>query len=806
MHFLEPPRVVRSSSQEEFVVEEEVDPSSRRNSNISHSIEFAVTPPPDSKPWKYPPRKNSEISLVMDHPAKLCALGLFILCVILGIACTVLTVFYMDTIPPYEVCRTRECTRSATLFLQHMDDTVDPCDDFPRFACGNWITDTATVTSLGSYDHTTIMRDRIIGRLRHLVENLTNYDIEPLRQVKFIYDTCTDTTAIEEAGLTPLNDLLERLIKPGVSLAKTLARIKRETGQSYVFSFSLSSDYRNTAMNAIFIDQPELPVDSSIFSDDSDTGPAYRKLMNKAFEYLMKTPGVHPIISRNSKNGSVAIMNLEQQFANTMSDLSTTSKAAMFNLFSLRELNRIYESAMNNGQDSRGRLQKPAAKVEKFRGVAFNWTEYVKELYDGIPGVSINDNTHVIVNDIAYVKNLSLILANTTKEEIDLYLAWEIIYSFGKEVSRDFRGLFYDFTQLLDGSETSPSRKTECINLMDNNIAFALTYRYILKYVPDEIIEEANEMVQNLLRAFKDILNSLDWMDSFTKYRARLKADKMRAFMGYPKWLKNETALIYYYSGLYMSNFSFFGNILVMKNWLTAKELKTVNLPVDTTWSSDSPAEADAFYDDELNAITFPSGFLQEPFFGMGLRSIDYGALGAVIGHEITHGFDTRGRYSDENGRLQSWWSIPTLMQFVRKAQCFVNQYNNYRIPELEDLMGDKNHLNGKKTLAENIADNGGVREALAAYRYYVESKGEPEPRLPGLEKYSPEQLFFLSFAQSWCSYNNPSSLMDSILTNEHSPARFRIIGPLTNSVEFSKVWQCNASSFMNPPNKCVLW
>ena len=183
-------------------------------------------------------------------------------------------------------------------------------------------------------------------------------------------------------------------------------------------------------------------------------------------------------------------------------------------------------------------------------------------------------------------------------------------------------------------------------------------------------------------------------------------------------------------------------------------------------------------------------------------RAMNYGAIGMVIGHEITHGFDSNGRKRDKKGRMIPWWTNETVDQFVQRADCFVRQYENFEVPEL--VSKDTNHLNGTKTLGENIADNGGIREAFRAYQTYLKLNG-PEFKLPGLEKYTSEQLFFISYAQIWCSNVTPESLKNQILNGVHSPGRYRVRGPLSNSEDFAEHFNCPQGP-MNPPDKCVIW
>ncbi|ODM99390.1 Neprilysin-11 [Orchesella cincta] len=815
MHFLELPirnggttgsEPQRSSSQTNFFVEDDArsDISDASSANIERKGSTVSSCNLETESSTNKSSISSSLYLMIPTRILTCSLGFLALVVLILVgAVAALAYLYFRTFPPYEICRTKECTRTATLFLRTMDDTIDPCEDFHKFACGNWITDTSVVANVASFDHTTIMRNRIIGHLRELTESITRNDIEALQQLKIIYNSCVDLESIERAGVGPMIDLIQKLIDPQRSVAKTLAMIHRETGQDYVFDISISPSYYNTSVNQIFIDQPDLPIPKAAFQYAPNIVSAYETLIKKVLSKIGHEIGVPTEYMNDMKMAVRKISAFDQLFALSSTDTEDKSKPEKANLLTLKELNRLFSNRSTFGPEN------ATNSVVSRLARDFNWTEYVETLFEGLSDIKITDEFVVNVIDLNYIDKLADILVRTPPDELHMYVMWQLLYSFGKDISREFRSYFDSFSAVIDGTESTPNRRTECVNILDKSMPFAMTHKYIQRYVKKGVIEEARELVSYIVQSFKGIVLSLDWMDDNTKARALLKADKVRAYLGYPKWLPDPEMVNAYYEGLKFTSESFFSNMLTVMKWTSEKQLREFSLPVDLTWtsSSDSPAEADCFYDDELNAVTFPSGFLQEPFIGMGLKAIDYGALGSVMGHELTHGFDTEGRYSDETGRLNSWWSLNTLEDFVGKADCFINQYDGYWFPELGSEPGPNNTVNGRRTLAENIADNGGVREALEAYRHYIKVKGKSEPRLPGLEKYTPEQIFFLSFAQSWCSYMNPSALMDMIETDLHSPPKYRILGPLSNFKEFSNIWQCSSSARMNPDKtRCVLW
>jgi len=306
-------------------------------------------------------------------------------------------------------------------------------------------------------------------------------------------------------------------------------------------------------------------------------------------------------------------------------------------------------------------------------------------------------------------------------------------------------------------------------------------------------------MISNLKAAFKKLVDESSWMDADTKIIAGEKVDAMREFVAYPDWIRNTTALENYYHGLEVDAGDHFRNIRNAAAFSSVEEFKTLRNKTDRTKWLIHPSIVDAFYQTEYNSITFPAGILQRPYFAKGrIEATNYGGIGGVIGHEITHGFDDQGRQSDKDGNTVQWWTEETLQNYLTRAQCFIDEYSNRTI-------ASGTHLNGVNAQGENIADNGGIREAFLAYGYYVAVNGE-EARLPGLEQYTAEQIFFISYANVWCGSDTKEGLENQIVTDPHSPSYFRANIPISNSEDFHRHFNCPVGSAMNPAERCVLW
>jgi membrane metallo-endopeptidase-like protein 1 len=295
------------------------------------------------------------------------------------------------------------------------------------------------------------------------------------------------------------------------------------------------------------------------------------------------------------------------------------------------------------------------------------------------------------------------------------------------------------------------------------------------------------------------MLETNDWLQEEDKPKAAEKADAMAIEIGYPDWIKDNAKLDAEYEGLTAKNDEYFKNSLKYREWVALEELKLLREDVDTEnslWSIVGPAVVNAFYSPSRNGILFPAAILQPPFYHKDLPWYsNYGGIGMAIGHEITHGFDNNGRQYDKDGNFKQWWTQKSIDNFKEKAQCIIDQYSDYVMPE------NGRNLNGQQTQGENIADNGGVRESYKAYMDNIPK----QPRLPGVD-FTEEQMFFLSFSQIWCSVFKPEGVDDYIDNGVHSPGRYRVIGTLQNNEVFNDAFNCPPGSYMNRDVKCKIW
>jgi neprilysin len=347
-------------------------------------------------------------------------------------------------------------------------------------------------------------------------------------------------------------------------------------------------------------------------------------------------------------------------------------------------------------------------------------------------------------------------------------------------------------------------RENTCAEGANSKMSFASGRLYIQRHFDSESKKQASEMIENIRLQFKQNVQRLDWMDEKSKEAVLTKADSIDPKIGYPNWILNNTALDEYYANYDLNEMTYLENIVRISEANLNEKLDDLRKENDVGRWVSGPGVVNAYYSPTQNSITFPAGILQHPFYDSGVpKYLNYGGIGFVVGHEITHGFDDNGRMYDKNGVFYSdseegLWSKFTIDQFKKKKQCIVDQYSNFFVEQVNEFM------NGDLTQGESIADNGGFKQSYNAYKKWVKENGE-EPLLPGI-KYNQDQLYFINFGQIWCTKWRDESLYQQILNGVHPPSEFRIIGTTSNYDQFAKVFNCKAGQRNNPKTKCNVW
>ncbi|XP_046633413.1 neprilysin-4-like isoform X2 [Daphnia pulicaria] len=688
-------------------------------------------------------------------------------------------------------------TAAAIQLAEAMDPTANPCVDFFQYACGGWIKNNPIPASKSGWSQFAIMYQKLTRELREILQGKNSpNDPVPLILARGMYADCMNINAIETLGLTPLVDYLGKFGGWPMTL-KHWDESKfdwKNTTASALTTFNLhilmsvfnDLDSNNTDASSIYVDQDSLYLPRSVLvnpADNPQITTAYTTLIvesAKAVRSWLKSD----VTDAQIKADADAVLKFESQLAMiTVPDEKRHNFTRIYNPMSLVELQKWTDSVPTGKSNSKAKI---------------NWQEYLNKIYS-VVDIAIPATERVIVVETNYLKQFVHLLDQTPPRVLANYVHWRIVDALATYTNQQMSDLQFAFAKVYEGVSQPPPRSFKCVNVVNDLLGFALASVYVEKVMDDAAVDEVKEMVTNLKRAFKSMVIEDAWMDTETKLTANEKVDAMIEFVGYPQWIKNKTALEEYYDGIMNSSTGFhFNNIQQVNAYLSQNDLSVLRDNVGRTEWSDKPTTVNAFYSGLVNSISFPAAVLQPPYFTKGISpAINYGAMGSMIGHEITHGFDDQGRQSDKNGNTVQWWTEKTLEKYQERAKCFIDQYSNYVV-----LNGTR--LNGVNTQSENIADNGGVREAFRAYRYYVAAHGGVDSSK--FQNLTPEQVFFLAYANSFCGTNTPEELGNLVESDPHSPHRFRVIGTLSNNEDFVREFKCGAGTPMNRLNKCVLW
>lgn len=404
-----------------------------------------------------------------------------------------------------------------------------------------------------------------------------------------------------------------------------------------------------------------------------------------------------------------------------------------------------------------------------------DWTRYLEIVLER----KINSSETVVMFATKFMQDLVLLLNRTETHTIANYMFWKFIRHRINNLDDRFQDAKQQFYMVLIGREQSPPRWKNCVNQVNSNMGMAVGAMFVRRFFDEQSKQDTLAMTQELQESFRQILNETTWIDAHTKNLAELKVNSMSLKIGYPDFILNPKELDAKYETLEINSTEYFENVLRILVHLTRTEQSKLSEVVNKTAWNTAPAIVNAYYSRNKNQIMFPAGILQPPFYHRHFpRSLNFGGIGVVIGHELTHGFDDKGRLFDRDGNLNRWWSDKSIEGFHQRAHCLITQYGNYTMSEIGGLA-----IDGSITQGENIADNGGIKQAFRAYQKWLTNSCHSvecleQERMPGIDL-DHLQLFFLNFAQVWCGAMRPEATKNKMKTAVHSPGRFRVIGKL---------------------------
>uniref|UniRef100_A0A158P6V6 Neprilysin n=1 Tax=Angiostrongylus cantonensis TaxID=6313 RepID=A0A158P6V6_ANGCA len=682
---------------------------------------------------------------------------------------------------------------ASEILTKSINFSVDPCVDFFEFACGNWKAEHPIPSHKTSYSQFVVLFDKSYGEWPMLEGNKWRVD---------------------QFDLTTL-----------------FINIAAVRGVDIFITNYVTLDNKNVSRRLIEFDQGELGLGASTrdyYLDRKKHGKkitAYREYLiskvsaqifyvNEGFSLKEVRMEIHdhnvkllhedaglPINERKIASDVDEIIQLETELAKILvAEENRRNYTKMYNLRHLSDMQTLM----------------PLVRIPITRKTQVDWARYFHSVAPFSLNKYLASDPQVLITEIDFLKRVTRLINSTDPRIITNYAYLSYASSWSGELGERYEDI---------AQKKKAPRWKDCTTTTMHRLKYATGALYIKKSFNEASKNVTLEMVNDLQDAFHNMVVGSDWMDETTKavsaksfenkgYRNKAldKAGHMLRQIGYPDFILDEEKLDDYYSGLLIEESDSYSQMVEkLIRWGIEFHFKRLMKPVDRTEYNFNPAVVNAFYSSTSNSISkdaqilmffceFPAAILQAPFFHQTFpKALNYGGIGAVIGHEITHGFDDEGRQFDAVGNLRDWWDDEVQNKFKKRAQCIIDQYDKIEVP------GTDLHVKGKLTQGENIADNGGVKQALKAYKNYLKKFGE-EQRIKGLEKYNNEQMFFIGYATIWCGHSTADSLINLILTDPHAPQQYRVNQVLANQPEFATAFNCAVGTPMNPTRRCAVW
>jgi putative endopeptidase len=636
---------------------------------------------------------------------------------------------------------------------------VDPCVDFYRYACGGWLAQNPVPADQPSWGRFAELTRSNRAKLRDILESDATDRPgrgDDQRKVGDFYASCMDEGGIEQRGAAPIQPELDGVaaLKSPAELPALLAHL-RLAGVNALFGIRSGQDYKDAASTIAFVDAGGLALpdrDYYLKSDakSAEQRAAYSKHVARMFELLGEP-------AARADADAATVIELETALAKaTLDRVSRRDPAKVYHKLTRQELAALTPS--------------------------FSWDGYFAAV--GAPPVaSLN------VSEPAYLQAVETLLKTAAIARWQTYLRWQLLHAAAPWLSSAFAGeSFAFFDKTLGGTQQQRPRWERCVEETDHALGEALGREYVARWFDPDAKQRTLAMVNEIEKAMAQDIDGLTWMGGDTKRRAKEKLAAIANKVGYPDAWRD-------YSRLTVERGDLLGNVQRAAAFELARRLAKIGKPVDRREWIMTPPTVNAYYSAELNDINFPAGILQQPFYDPKRDdAANYGAIGSAIGHEMTHGFDDRGSQFDGHGNLVDWWTPADEAEFKRRTSCIADEYSAF--PAAGGLT-----VNGRLTLGENTADNGGLRIAYLAYE--SSQAGKPRQALDGL---SPEQRFFIGFARVWCVNTTPEAERRHVLTNPHSPGRYRVDGTVVNMPEFQAAFHCQAAAPMAQEKRCRVW
>ena len=639
-----------------------------------------------------------------------------------------------------------------------VDRSVNPCDDFYHFACGTWIKNNPIPSDQAAWGSFSELNERNQFVLKDILEKAaakggSGTTVE--QKIGGFYSSCMDVKAVNEKGFKPIAPEIDKInaIHDLNSLTEEIARLQRMNVDA-VFGYGSGQDFKDATLVIATVDQGGLglPERDYYFKTDKTSVETREKYV----AYLEKTFMLLGDAADTAKEKAGTVMKIETALAKDSQDVtSRRDPATQYHLMTRAEMMAL--------------------------APAFAWNEY-------LPMVKAEELKFNVVAP-EFFKAFGRLLARLSFDDWKVYLTHQLVSANANLLSQQFDDAHFDFySRTLSGQKEQRPRWKRCVALTDNELGEALGQAYVDRTFGAAGKEHTQQMVREIESSMEQDLKSVTWMSSETKQLAFEKLHAVANKIGYPDNWRD-------YSRFEVVPGDLVGNATRGREFENDRQMAKIGKPVDKKEWGMSPPTVNAYYDPQMNNINFPAGILQAPFYSASAPdAMNYGAVGAVVGHELTHGFDDQGRQFDAMGNFKDWWKKEDATEYETRAKCIEDEYGNF----VAD--GDVK-TNGKLTEGENIADNGGLRLAYMALTRLMAGK-----KLSDVDGFTPQQQFFLGWADVWCQNMTPQSKRLQAQTNPHALGEFRVNGTVENMPEFAQAFSCKVGQPMAPKKNCRVW
>jgi putative endopeptidase len=649
-------------------------------------------------------------------------------------------------------------TASKAIDRANLDTSCAACTDFYTFANGGWLKRSAIPAAYPEWSAFFELHDKNEAVVHDVIEAgaKETRDGKAARgsntyKVGAYYDACMDTVAIEGLGMKPIQAAAARIaaIKSADELPTALAALEKSNGLA-PFGLGVGPDLKNSNRLITSATQGGLSLPEKSYYVSADT--SMKKLRDALVTHAANMFKLYGESDAEAKAHAQTVLDIETKFAQASMDRVT-----------MRNPNLLYHLMSVAQFDS----LTPHIKWESF-----------------LAAQGASKITEINVAQPDFFKAFDALLVSIPLDDWKTLLRWRLLNYSAGALPKQFADENFAFQRLFTGQRERVPRWKSCTSNTMGVLGEAVGQEYVKRTFTPAAKARAKAIVDNMVSVLRDQIGQLDWMSDSTKKQALVKLDAFTRKIGYPdKWRD--------YSKLEVARGEYYGNLRRATDWARAINWAKLDKPVDKTEWQLTPDQVNAYYNPIWNEIVFPAGILQPPFFDPNADdAVNYGAMGAVIGHEMSHGFDDQGRRFDAQGNLRDWWTKEDADKYNTQAQRVVDQFNAYTIVD------STTHVNGKLTLGENIGDLGGLKIAYVAMEKAMKEKG----RQPSIDGFTPEQRFFLGWAQVWRTLQRDEAAKAQVNTNPHAPAKWRVNGPLSNMPEFAKAWGCKDGDTMVRP------